>query len=379
LAIDFLGGLDPVTGEELMMVKVERAPIVVPAAKQYWPFELSPKSLPDWNTDNAVREHGRMLRNALCKHPGLAIILNSLSLAPRGLVQPVYIKLNEGSSELISWETLCHDNDDFLALDPRWPIARISDPMSGQSRPPPVLITPVRVMAVISAFGIGSQKKEWEMFLQVAKVARDSGLEIHLRLLVGELKTREAIDSAIQGGLDWVQVSHIEKTGARVLQDIIDWAPNILHFFCHGSAGSSASEQSLELATASDYNDPKSSGGSVKIRTQQLVDMSLTLSNPWLLTLNCCSSGQAAKDLQSMAHQVVSAGFPAAVAMLKPVDASNAYEFTRAFYQAVFTDLNITKGKLRTNTLVPFEWAGPMYSARMAICDQMGGDASNVQ
>lgn len=379
LAVDALGGMDPATGLEIMMVKVDRSPFDVQEAKRFRPFKLSPDSLPPWGTPNAVRERGRMVREELRKHPGVASILDSLSKAPLGQVQPIYVKLSESDAELITWETLCDSNDEFLALDQRWPIGRISDPMSGQSRPPAVLRLPVKVLAVISAFGIPGQQKEWELFRQAAQAVRQTGLDIRLRCLVGDGHTRAAIDAAIAGGLDWVEVSHIEKTASRVIQDIVGWQPNVLHFFCHGMSDAAATEQSLELATASDYLDPGATSGSVRIRARQLADMSLTLANPWLLTLNCCSSGQAARDLQSIAHQVVSAGFPAAVAMIEPVDANDAHEFTRAFYSTLFAQLQTAATALAQQPRIAFEWAQAMCDVRMAICDLHGGDAQNAR
>jgi hypothetical protein len=242
--------------------------------------------------------------------------------------------------------------------------------MSGQSRPPAALRLPVKVMAVISAFGVHGQAQEWELFRKAVEAARKSGLDIRLKLLVGPKDLRKTIDDAIVGGLTGVEVSHVDNTGNRVIQEIIAWAPNVLHFFCHGIA--EAGEQSLELATAGDYTTDGATAGSVKITTRQLADMSLALQNPWLLTLNCCASGKAAKDLQSMAHQVVSAGFPAAVAMLEPVDASDAHEFTRAFYATIFTKLAEITKKVAAAPQVPFEWVLAMHSARTAICDRHG-------
>lgn len=379
LAVDLLGGLDPATGQEIMMVKADRSPFDVPEAKHFRSFKLSPDSLPPWGTHNAVRERGRMVREELRKHPGLASILDSLSKTPLGQVQPIYVKLNEGEAELITWEALCDSHDEFLALDQRWPIGRISDPLSGQSRPPAVLRLPVKVLAVISAFRIHGQEKEWELFRQAAQAARQTGLDIRLRCLVGDERTRAAIDAAIAGGLDWVEVSHIEKTASRVIQDIVGWQPNVLHFFCHGMSDAAAAEQLLELATASDYLDPDSISGSVRIRVRQLADMSFALSNPWLLMLNCCSSGQAARDLQSIAHQVVSAGFPAAVAMIEPVDANDAHEFTRAFYSTLFAQLRAAATALAQQPRIDFEWAQAMYDARMAICELHGNDARNAR
>jgi hypothetical protein len=251
--------------------------------------------------------------------------------------------------------------------------------MSGQSRPPAVLRLPVKILAVISAFGIAGQKKEWELFRQVAQAARQAGLDIRLRCLVGDEGTRAMLDAAIAGGLDWVEVSHIEKTASRVIQDIVGWQPNVLHFFCHGLSDATTTEQALELATASDYLDPGVTSGSIKIPARQLADMSLALANPWLLTLNCCSSGQAARDLQSIAHQVVSAGFPASVAMIEPVDANDAHEFTRAFYSTLCVQLQTTATALAQQPRVAFEWAQAMCNARRAICDLHGGDALNAR
>jgi hypothetical protein len=230
---------------------------------------------------------------------------------------------------------------------------------------------PVKVMAMISAFGVHGQGKEWELFHAALLKARANGLDVRLKLLVGDPALRTAIAQAITAGLTGVEVSHVDKTASRIIQEIVGWAPNIVHFFCHGVAD--ATEQSLELATGSDYGDTTVTRGSVKIRTKQLVEMSIELSNPWLLTLNCCASGQAARDLQSMAHQVVSAGFPAAIAMLEPVAATDAHEFTRAFYSKIFASLQKASAVLAGAPRVPFEWANAMYEARTAICGLHNG------
>ncbi|HEU0201996.1 MAG TPA: CHAT domain-containing protein [Burkholderiaceae bacterium] len=140
-----------------------------------------------------------------------------------------------------------------------------------------------------------------------------------------------------------------------------------------------AAQESLELATAGDYANPLATEGSVKIRADQLVDLSTQLANLWLLALNCCSSGQAARNLQSMAHQVVSAGFPAAVAMSEPVNADDAFEFTRAFYRSLFRSLTTAAKKLKTDKRVPFEWTEAMFDARTALCDPHNGDAPNAR
>ena len=210
------------------------------------------------------------------------------------------------------------------------------------------------------------QQREWETLLGAA-TRRGRTAWRCAKFLVAETPLRTAIDEAItRQGLDWIEVSHIEKTASRVIQEISDWKPNVLHWFATGSRTTRAGTR---VATAADHSTPGTASGSVKIRTQQLATLAQLLPEPWLLTLNCCSSGQAAKELQSMAHQVVSAGFPAAVAMLEPVASSDAHEFTRAFYTSLFNALRRASAELANTQRVEFEWVEPMYAARTALRD----------
>ena len=269
LSVDRVGMIDPTTGNELLVVKVARAPFNV--ATKASPLTLTAKLLPSWDTANAVKERGRLVRESLRTNPAIATLLDRLEQTPQGDVQPLYVVIAEGEAEQITWETLCDTQDEFVALDPRWPIGRISDPVAGRSQPA-VLRTPIRVMVVISAFKVRGQQREWEMFRAAAVKARSDGLEVRLKFLVGETSLRTSIEQAtVQQGLNWIEVSHVDKTASRVVQEITDWQPNVLHFFCHGI--SDDTDQSLELATAGDYSTPGTVSGSVKIRTQQLANI----------------------------------------------------------------------------------------------------------
>jgi hypothetical protein len=374
ISVDPSGEKDAASGSEIMALNVDRSPFNIPSALEVRQLKLAPEQLPAWAVPNAVRVRGQMVRDGLRSHPGVAAVLDSLAQVPGDQIQPIFVKLRDGNAELITWETLCDAQDQFVALDRRWPVGRISDPWTSSTRPPPVLRLPVRVMAVISAFGVKGQKRECQLMREAVEAARAAGLDACLKFLVGEESCRADLDAAIGAGRPWLEVSHIEKTGPHVVQDILTWKPNVLHFFCHGH--SNAFGQSLELATASDYSDPGAVSGSVAITVKQLTDVAGALGNPWLLTLNCCSSGEAAADLQSMAHKVVTAGFPAAVAMLEPVDAADAHEFTQAFYSTLFLQLKQAKARLAEQPPVPFEWASVMYDARTAICE-LHGDAWN--
>jgi hypothetical protein len=235
---------------------------------------------------------------------------------------------------------------------------------------------PLRMMVLISAFGITGQAKEWVMLRDSILTARANGLPIKVKGMVGDPEVRELIDADIAMGLSDVEATAIETTSTKIVQEIVDWSPNILHCFCHGRSGPN---QSIEFATALDYSDPQATEGLVKISVRHLEAISTQLQNPWLVVLNCCSSGQAAENLQSLAHKVVSAGFPAAVAMLEPVDASDAHEFTRAFYRSVFAGLGSAAKALKKEQRVQFEWSNAMVAARTAISDIHNGDAPNAR
>ncbi|WP_028998728.1 CHAT domain-containing protein [Azohydromonas australica] len=375
-SIDALGGIDPITDAERLTVRVVRSPFNVEKAHVARPLLLGLDDLPDWSTPDAVRARGRKVRDSLSQHPGVAQVLGLLYATPVGQRQPLYLMLSESEAEQFCWETLCDPKDHFIALDSRWPVARIIDPMNGIARPPAEMRMPIRVMAVISAFGVPTQLREWEMLRDAVLRARKGGLAVQVKVLVGDPALRQAIDQEIAAGLAGVESGAIDKTPARVLGDIAAWSPQILHFFCHGRAD--LGDQSIELATALDHADPAATAGSVRIGAQQLVERCAQLDNPWLLSLNCCSSGMAAKNLQSLASKVVAAAFPAAVAMLEPVDASDAYEFTRAFYQALFAGFGRVVEALKASTRTTFEWSEAMVDARTAICDLHDGDAPNA-
>jgi hypothetical protein len=246
--------------------------------------------------------------------------------------------------------------------------------MSTAHRPSPVFKLPVKVMAIISAIGVKGQKQEWKLLCDAMDAARQDGLDVRLRVVIGDGSWRGEVEAAIGANRPWLEVSHVEKTGARVVQEIAGWQPNILHFFCHGY--SSVLGQALELATNSDYTGG-AGAGSVRITAQNLADLAQSLTNPWLMTLNCCSGAEATADLQSMAHTVVSSGFPAAVGMLEPVDAADAHEFTRAFYAKLFSRLGEVHEALKGKAREPFEWVDTMHEARTAICQLHAEDATN--
>jgi CHAT domain len=373
LTVDPSGMIDPVTNAELFMMKIERHSANIPGMTHVRPLELAP--LPAWGIPDGVVARGRLLRDALRKHVGVAAVLDSLGQAPVGAHAPFYVKLSEGDAELIAWETLCDVGDKFVALDRRWPIGRITDPASTRPRPAPLFRLPVRIMAVISAYGIAGEQREWEMIRDAADEARKAGLPVEVAVLTGDPAVHAQVTSDIAAARPWVSVSGLDASGAKVLAAIRRWQPNILHFFCHGRANQN--EQELELAAASDFADAAATMGSVTISGDQLAAFGETLDNPWLLILNCCEGATASHDSLSLAHRVVSSAFPAAFAMLEPVDAADAHEFSRTIYVSLLTELATVKARLEKGEMVRFEWASITHDARDAINSLHAGKAAS--
>ena len=374
LTIDPTGETDPVYKTEKFNIKVERHPQNVYGMTFTKPLEFSAAQQPDWSIANAVVERGRLLRTALRQHAGIAAVLDALPKDPKDAVHPIYVKLDHGDAELITWETLCDVNDGFVTLDRRWPIGRITDPVSTQPRSLALFRTPVRLLAVISAIGIRGQKREWQHLRDAAVAARTAGLPVLLRVLVGESGLYDTIKGEITAGLPWAEVASVPGSGTQLMSAIRNWQPHIVHFFGHGTTAGGI--QQLEFGTASDFKDPTIQRGSVAVDADQVESLGQKLDNPWLLTLNCCKGAEASREMTSLAYQAVSLSFLAAVAMLEAVDELDAYEFTRAFYNELFADLRdvataMDKGEPRA----PFEWARMMGETRIALNKAHGSDA----
>ncbi len=372
ITVDPSGSIDPITNIEQFVMKIERHSVNIVGMTHVRPLDLAPS--PDWGIPDAVVTRGRLLRDALRKHAGIAAVLDSLGQAPAGVQVPLYVKLSEGDAELIAWETLCDVADRFVALDRRWPIGRITDPASTIARPTPLFRLPVKIMAVISAYGIAGEEREWETLRDAADDAHAAGLPVEVSVLTGDPAVHAAVTNDIAAARPWVSVAGIDASGARVLAAIRRWQPNILHFFCHGKADQSG--QQLEIAAASDFADPAITTGSVLISGDQLGALGESLDNPWLLVLNCCEGAAASHDSLSLAHRVVSSAFPAAFAMLEPVDATDAHEFSRAIYASLLTELGTVQERLDKGEEVRFEWASITHDARDAINSLHAGKSS---
>lgn len=326
-------------------------------------FECSPAELPAWSVEGAVAKYGRLLREKLvAAHTAVRDALADSLRAPAGEVRPVYFMITAEPAEGLHWEALCTDTGSFLALDRRWPIGRMAH--SGRdwdSAGPRPFTPPLRIMAVISALGVDG-RPEWRQLYEAVKAARKAGLPVRLRVLVGE---QELLDELRPLGEAEVEVETLRGGGEQLENEVNAFAPQILHFFCHGTTSFGSR---LEFATIADRDDEARATGSITLTDSQLVNLQ-AMKQLWLVTLNSCQGAQGGSGVRSLAHTLVAdGGVPAVVGMAEPVDASDAHAFCGAFYGAVLEDIRAA-AQTPAGGSAEVEWARGLYSPRRRLAD----------
>jgi hypothetical protein len=215
---------------------------------------------------------------------------------------------------------------------------------------------------------------EWEGLKNAVLASRAANFDIELFALVGEQDLLDTINQEIADGLQGIRVAPIPDRTSE-LENLIgdDFRPQILHFFCHGSA--SLGLPRLELATILDWMQDNQSG-SLKVEINELFGLT-AMQEIWLVTLNCCEGGKAEENMHSMAHRLVAYGVPAAVGVLEPFDAADAHEFCAGFYPAVFTKLKRLVEKAAAGGEIELEWADALRPPRKNLCQKHGDDPFN--
>lgn len=267
---------------------------------------------------------------------------------------------------------LCDSAGQFLALDRRWPIARMADSVVDRPVKTHDFAAPLKVMAFISALGIAG-RPEWEALRDAVKAGRSAGLAIRLSVYAGEEALLEAIRADLQVLAD-IEVNPLPEGTSDIETAVQNFSPHILHFFCHGSTAHGVYE--LELATLLDRLK-QSQSGSVRLRVDQIVNIP-AIANVWLVTLNCCEGGRSTGDFHSMAHSLVACGIPAVIGSLDPIDAGDAHEFCAKLYPTIFDMVRRRLDSAQTDE-VEIEWAQVLRPPRLGLCERYNDDRSNAR
>lgn len=315
----------------------------------------------------AVERYGRGLMAALRKQRELRAAVDDALLAGRGEVRPLCFVIDGSGAEHLYWEMLWEKSEQFLALNPRWPIGRIT----GYRPTDPRLFTPpLEILAVMSALGEEAEP-EWIGLRDAVQEARAAGLPVHVTAVVGEQELLDDLRRTAEAEPGWLSVVALESkhTLIRLMEDR---PPHILHVFCHGQTALGVGR--LELATIGDRAEPPGEAvASVLVTVKELSDV-INSKQLWLVTLNCCSGAQEMVDVQSIAQSAVSAGANAAVGWREAVDARDANLLCRTLYTDLLRQLADKLGSTPHGRTVQIELATSSWGTRDLLRSTHGAD-----
>ncbi|MGH9892771.1 MAG: CHAT domain-containing protein, partial [bacterium] len=207
-----------------------------------------------------------------------------------------------------------------------------------------------------------SAEREWHGLKAAVDAARQQGLRIQLKVMVSE----EALKDQISAEPDDV-IETVPSLSTELTRSINDFAPQILHFFCHGSYRDGI--RRLELATVVDWDQApgQEAQSSLRLAISELAEATKGI---WLVVLNACEGGSGSQEAYSFAHELVKAGLPAAIGMRRAIDAIDANTFSAAFYPSLFSLLRSMAGLAQGEAAL--EWGDLLVGARRALRDRHG-------
>ena len=254
-------------GDDTIEIKLAKSPGAIPNARVPKLFACDPDAMPPWTDAGAIKAHGRTIFDKLGTHDAVKTAIGDLQKIQPPAVRSLYFHLVANVAERLSWETLCDPIGRFLALDRRWPIARMADSEVDQRLPTADFVAPLKVMALLSAIHRPAAL-EWKGLFQAVKDARADGFETELIVMVGEEPLLTSIQEQIATDkLDWVKVGPIPDRVFALGDALTAHQPHLLHFYCHGSAMSGVPQ--VQLATITDWDDDKASG-SLIVKLEEL-------------------------------------------------------------------------------------------------------------
>lgn len=307
--------------------------------------------------EGLVRECGDKLCTSLVSNQGVQDTLDRFKSPPQDTRHPIYVSISQPEHENLPWEAIWRDTVEFFALGPQWPIARLASASDDTSDVERTIGDVPRIMAIIAAED-ANVDGEWNGFETLLDTFADK-IEIQVLLASDDLKARiEARDSPR------VQCLYVGQSATDIIRQIRLFAPNVVHFFCHGTSQNGGSLSVINRL-----------GETVQIRREDLLPLR-QLESLCLVVLNCCRGGQAdpADHASSIARELVKAGLPAVVAMREIITDVEANAFTRAFYGELLLQLRACFGGAAAEAdaiTVPDEtWLDALLLARQALKPQ---------
>jgi hypothetical protein len=316
------------------------------------------------NGPAATRQLGEQLAAKIRLNVNVDEVLRqALSLPARSPSLPICFRVGDAVAHGLSWEALV-GNKQFVALDERWPIARIARGGNIPEGAKRVFEPPLKFAAVLSAVGRPAIK-EWEGVYDAITEARADGLPIDVTLFAGE--EAEVIDVVKALGDPHIDVRPVPQTATELIGALKRLEPHVLHLYCHGSIASDVHQ--LEFGTINDF-DGGEGKSSVVLHVEEL-GVAMADASTWAVVLNTCRGAEVMNETLTHAEDIVSSGVPVAIGMRRLVDTDDAFAFSRAFYPAVFSAIAGATTAAAGGTV---EWAHTLVQARRVLRDNHGAD-----
>lgn len=308
----------------------------------------------------AVLNCGRFLFDKLTAHPSIDLELKH-TVTPAGQPRQLYVELRaQGLAEAMPWETLCSPGNDFLSLDPRWPVTRLVHPVD-EGAGVRSFQPPLRAALLLSCLGIRAAP-EWR---QIWTVLESAPFPVEVLALVSEEELYQEIKAI---GDPRITVEGLPLQIATLQERIARFRPHVIHAFCHGSLEEGPH---LELAVASDWLTG-APDRSLLLEPQQIKELSSKSDATWLAVLNCCDVGAPVGPVHSLARDLVQFGpFAAAIAMREPVRPQDAVSFSAGLYPGLVAAVQRVVAAAGATTDV--DWASMLVEPRRRLCQDRTG------
>ena len=263
---------------------------------------------------------------------------------------------DDPSGEHFPWETLFYDDEvRFLALDRRFPIVRMKDPLS-RSRVF-AFYPPLRILALLAAVGPNvDARDEWAGLYHAT-----AGKDVRVKVLTCQKDLIEHITSLRDPCYSAEQIASSEN----VAHTLEDFAPQILHLFGHGNAA----DGEIVLGTFSDWRQNENPDrhedvrGSIRLTPMNIAQYVNRTIPVWLVVINACGSSGTNGGRESLTSALVQNGFPAAIGMSTDVTSRNTSIFTETYYGRVLKLI----ASARRDEKVEIDWSSCLWDARNAI------------
>jgi hypothetical protein len=311
-----------------------------------------------------VEAAGKKLFDELHAHPAIAPAIEAALQQQHGGCSPICLYVDESPlADELPWEAVygkgLEGASEFFGLDERWPIVRVRDVIETVPVPVYTLQPPLRITVVLSAAGSTAltrapAKPQWDHVRDTIEkhLQAPNSVPVKVTVFAGEEDLRNAIRAA---NLPWVTAELIADKSS-LLDAMKDTRPQILHFFCHGTAETTAY---LRIGSYTDWEAERDP--TIAITARELRQSADPDQNTWLVTLNCCESATRAADARSLASSLVRAGFPAALGMREAIDVQHAHLLCQFFYPKVMEMIRqVPLGGAGTE----IEWAKALSVAR---------------